>query len=64
MLVSKAKCVLLQVLFNSQQHDLLADVEPQKLLVRLENFASSVRHIRQLKSSSIGQSNMLVVGQR
>lgn len=54
---------MLQVLFNSQQHHLLVGVNPQQLLVRLENCPSSMRHIRQLKASSIGQFNMLLVGQ-
>lgn len=52
----------LQVLFNSEQHSLTAGVEPQKLLVRLEQYPSSTRHIRQLKSSSIGQLKPLPKG--
>jgi len=45
-----------QVLFNPQAQQLLPEgIEPLKIVVRLEGHPSSVRHIRQLKSSSIGR---------
>ena len=44
-----------QVLFSPKAKQFLpAGLEPLKLVVRLEGHPSSLRHIRQLKSSSIG----------
>lgn len=52
----RAACPLaLQVLFGPQAKNTLPDdLEPLKLVVRLEGHPSTLRHIRQLKSSSIG----------
>ncbi|DBA93068.1 TPA: DNA replication licensing factor mcm8, variant 3 [Trebouxia sp. C0005] len=45
-----------QVLFNPQAQQVLPEgIEPLKIVVRLEGHPSSMRHIRQLKSSSIGK---------
>lgn len=50
----------MQVLFSSQQQSCLpAGIEAQKIIVRLEQYSSSMRHIRQLKSSSIGNSTSI-----
>lgn len=54
------RCLFAQVLFNPQAQHLLHDgVEPLKIVVRLEEHATSLRHIRQLKSSSIGRHDMV-----
>lgn len=53
--LNAARPVGLQVLFGPQARHYLPDgLEPLKLVVRLEGYPASLRHIRQLKSSSIG----------
>ena len=50
-----ARLIALKVLFSPQAEQFLPDgLEPLKLVVRLEGYPSTMRHIRQLKSSSIG----------
>ena len=45
-----------QVLFSPQsQHLLPNSIEPLKIVVRIHTYPGSQRHIRQLKSSSIGE---------
>lgn len=54
-----AHVIALQVLFRPQAEQILPDgLEPLKLVVRLEGYLSTLRHIRQLKSSSIGMHNI------
>ncbi|KAL3137862.1 hypothetical protein ABBQ38_005115 [Trebouxia sp. C0009 RCD-2024] len=54
--MQQALTVNREVLFSPQAKQFLPDnLEPLKLVVRLEGYPSSLRHIRQLKSSSIGK---------
>lgn len=61
--VKRTRLIGLQVLFGPQAKQYLPDgLEPLKLVVRLEGYPASLRHIRQLKSSSIGMHCIAAIG--